>query len=65
MGEDEIMAALREMAPTKTVRLDANEGWKTKEEALKNLEWFAQDKHVEFVEQPLPAGTARKRTWPG
>lgn len=52
-----IMAALREVAPTKTVRIDANEGWKTREEALKNIEWFAQDKHIEFVEQPMPATT--------
>jgi L-Ala-D/L-Glu epimerase len=56
----EIMAGLREVAPTKTVRLDGNEGWKTKEEALKNIEYFAQDKHVEFVEQPMPAETPRK-----
>lgn len=53
----EIMAALREVAPTRTVRIDANEGWKTKEEALKNIEWFARDPHIEFVEQPLPART--------
>ena len=32
------MAALREVAPDKTVRLDGNEGWKTREEALKNIE---------------------------
>lgn len=56
----EVMAALREVAPDKTVRLDGNEGWKTKEEALKNMEWFAQDKKVEFVEQPMPAGTPRQ-----
>lgn len=56
----EIMAALREVAPTKTVRIDANEGWKTKEEALQSIEWFAQDKYIEFVEQPMPAGTERK-----
>ncbi|HWF18506.1 MAG TPA: dipeptide epimerase [Verrucomicrobiae bacterium] len=56
----EIMAALREVAPTKTVRLDGNEGWKTKEEALANIEYFAKDKHIEFVEQPMPAGTPRK-----
>lgn len=53
----EIMAALREVAPTKTVRIDANEGWKTKEEALTSIEWFAQDPHIEFVEQPMPART--------
>ncbi|HZV34242.1 MAG TPA: dipeptide epimerase, partial [Verrucomicrobiae bacterium] len=56
----EIMAALREVAPTKTVRLDGNEGWTMKEEALANMEYFAKDKHVEFVEQPMPAGTSRK-----
>ncbi len=56
----EIMNALREVAPTKTIRIDANEGWKTKEDALKSIEWFAQDKHIEFVEQPLPAATPRK-----
>jgi L-alanine-DL-glutamate epimerase-like enolase superfamily enzyme len=61
VGHDrEIMAALRDVAPTKTVRLDANEGWKTKEEALKSIEWFAQDKNIEFVEQPMPAETSRK-----
>jgi L-Ala-D/L-Glu epimerase / N-acetyl-D-glutamate racemase len=56
----ENMAALREAAPTKTVRLDGNEGWKTKEEALKNIEWFAEDKNIEFVEQPMPAGSNPK-----
>lgn len=56
----EIMNALREIAPTKTVRIDANEGWKTKEDALHSIEWFAKDKHIEFVEQPLPASAPRK-----
>jgi len=54
------LAALREAAPKKTVRVDANEGWKTKEEALKQIEWLAGDGHVEFVEQPMPAGTPPK-----
>lgn len=49
------LGALREAAPKKTVRVDANEAWKTREEALKNLEWLASDGHVEFVEQPMPA----------
>jgi L-alanine-DL-glutamate epimerase-like enolase superfamily enzyme len=51
------LAALREEAPTKPVRVDANEAWKTKEEALRNLEWLAQDRHIQFVEQPMPAST--------
>jgi L-alanine-DL-glutamate epimerase-like enolase superfamily enzyme len=54
------LGALREVAPTKTVRVDANEGWKTKEEALEMIEWIAKDKHIEFVEQPLHAHTDPK-----
>jgi L-Ala-D/L-Glu epimerase len=59
-GDRENMQALREVAPTKRVRVDANEGWKTKEEALDQLQWLAADKHVEFVEQPMPTGTPEK-----
>jgi L-alanine-DL-glutamate epimerase-like enolase superfamily enzyme len=59
-GDRENLKALRDAAPTKTVRIDGNEGWKTKEEALTNIEWFAQDKNVEYVEQPMPASTPIK-----
>lgn len=52
------LAALREVAPDRPVRLDANEGWKTKEQALRAIEWLAQQGPVQFVEQPLPADTA-------
>lgn len=51
------LRVLREVAPEKTIRVDANEGWRTKEEALKNIQWLATDKRIEFVEQPLPAST--------
>ena len=54
------LAALREIAPRKTVRVDGNEAWNTKEEALQKLEWLAADGHVEFVEQPMPASTRPK-----
>jgi L-Ala-D/L-Glu epimerase / N-acetyl-D-glutamate racemase len=54
----ENLAALRRAAPDKTVRVDANEAWKTKEEALRNIEWLAGDKNVEFIEQPMPADTS-------
>jgi L-Ala-D/L-Glu epimerase len=56
-GEREILAALRRAAPTKPVRVDANEGWKTKEEALERIEWLAQDGYIQFVEQPMPQQT--------
>lgn len=59
-GEIENLAALREVAPKKTVRVDANEGWKTKEEALERIEWLARDPHIQYVEQPMPAATAPK-----
>lgn len=51
------MAAVRTAAPVKPVRVDANEGWETKERALSMLEWLAADGHVQYVEQPLPAST--------
>lgn len=48
--------ALREVAPGKRVGVDANEGWRDREGALRRIEWLARDPLVEFVEQPLPAG---------
>ena len=54
------LKALRDAAPKKWVRVDANEGWKTKEEALAMSEWLASDGHIQFIEQPMPAGTDPK-----
>jgi L-alanine-DL-glutamate epimerase-like enolase superfamily enzyme len=54
------LAALREVAPTKPVRVDANEAWATKELALEKIERLARDCHIQFVEQPMPAGTDPK-----
>jgi len=54
------LEALRAVAPDKTIRVDANEGWKTKEQALESIEWLAQDKRIQYVEQPLPANTPAK-----
>ena len=46
--------AVREAAPLKTIRVDANAAWTSRDEALKNIEWLALDGRVEFVEQPMP-----------
>jgi L-alanine-DL-glutamate epimerase-like enolase superfamily enzyme len=54
------LGALREAAPKKAVRVDANEGWTTKEKALEMIEWLAKDGHIQFVEQPMPAATNPK-----
>ena len=56
------LQALREVAPEKAVRVDGNEGWKTKEQALEKIEWLAKDGHIQFVEQPMPAA-ASARDW--
>jgi len=47
------LARIRKLAPTKTLRVDANTAW-TSDNALANLRRLA-DLGVEFVEQPLPA----------
>ena len=54
------LAALREVAPTKPVRVDANEGWTTKEQALAKIEWLARDGNIQFIEQPMPRTTPAK-----
>ena len=61
-GDKTNLHALREVAPTKSVRVDANEGWSTREQALDMIEWLAQDQHIQFVEQPMPA-SAPVRDW--
>jgi L-Ala-D/L-Glu epimerase len=63
-GDRESLKAVRDVAPTKWIRVDANEGWNTKEHALEMIEWLAQDKFVQYIEQPLPASTLEKDwTW--
>jgi L-alanine-DL-glutamate epimerase-like enolase superfamily enzyme len=54
------LQALREIALDKWLRLDANEGWKTKEEALENIERLASDRFIQLIEQPMPASTPVK-----
>lgn len=56
--DSENLAAVREVAPQKTLRLDANEAWKRKEEALRRIEYFARDANIEYIEQPMPASSA-------
>jgi L-alanine-DL-glutamate epimerase-like enolase superfamily enzyme len=46
----------------KPLRVDANEGWKDKELALRRIEWLAS-KGVELIEQPLPASMPDETAW--
>ena len=46
----------------KPLRVDANEGWKDKEEAVRKINWLATQ-GVEFVEQPMPADMLEETRW--
>jgi len=60
-NDEEIMKAVRAVTK-KTLRVDANEGWKSKEVALERIKWL-QDNGVEFVEQPMPADRLSDIAW--
>lgn len=46
----------------KPLRVDANEGWKDKEEAVRKINWL-ESQGVEFVEQPMPAAMLAETRW--
>jgi L-alanine-DL-glutamate epimerase-like enolase superfamily enzyme len=46
----------------KPLRVDANEGWKDKEEAVRKINWLERQ-GVEFVEQPMPASMLEETRW--
>lgn len=60
-NDAEILAAVRD-ATDKPLRVDANEGWKTKEQALEKIRWL-QGLGVELIEQPLPAAMIEETAW--
>jgi len=47
---------------SKPLRVDANEGWKDKEEAVRKINWL-EKQGVEFIEQPLPAEMIEETRW--
>lgn len=60
-NDEEVMNTVREYT-MKIVRVDANEGWTSRELALERLQWLA-DLGVEFVEQPMPADRIADAVW--
>ncbi len=60
-NDKEIIKAIRSVTK-KTIRVDANEGWKKKELALERIKWLEQE-GVEFVEQPMPADDLAGSAW--
>ena len=64
-NDEEVIEAVR-AETKKPLRVDANEGWKSVDEAVRKIKWL-EKQGVEFIEQPLPAtmlaeiGEVRKR----
>jgi L-alanine-DL-glutamate epimerase-like enolase superfamily enzyme len=59
--DEEIIKAVRSVTD-KPIRVDANEGWKSREVALKNIEWLVSQ-GIEFIEQPMPASMLEDTAW--
>jgi L-alanine-DL-glutamate epimerase-like enolase superfamily enzyme len=59
--DEETISAVRSVTK-KPLRVDANEGWKGKEEAVRKINWL-ESQGVEFVEQPMPAAMLEETRW--
>jgi L-Ala-D/L-Glu epimerase len=46
----------------KPLRVDANEGWKDREEVVRKINWL-EKQGVEFIEQPMPAEMGEDIRW--
>lgn len=62
LDSDEATLAAVRAVTKKPLRVDANEGWKTKEEAVRKINWL-ETQGVEFIEQPLPAHMIEENRW--
>jgi len=62
LNTDEATIAAVRSATRKPLRVDANEGWKDKEEAVRKINWL-ETQGVEFVEQPMPADMIEETRW--
>src|SRR5439155_14529876 len=54
LATDEATIEAVRSVTSKPLRVDANEGWKNKEEAVRKINWL-EKMGVEFIEQPMPA----------
>ena len=62
LDTDEATISAVRSVTSKPLRVDANEGWKDKEEAVRKINWLA-GQGVEFVEQPMPADMLEETRW--
>lgn len=62
LDTDEATIAAVRSVTKKPLRVDANEGWKDKEEAVRKINWL-ESQGVEMIEQPLPAAMLEETRW--
>jgi L-alanine-DL-glutamate epimerase-like enolase superfamily enzyme len=62
LDQDEVTLEAVRSVTKKPLRLDANEGFKTKEEAVRKINWL-ESQGAEFIEQPLAAGREEESRW--
>lgn len=60
-SDEETIEAVRSVTK-KPLRLDANEGWKTKEEAVRKINWL-EKQGAELIEQPMAAQFLDEARW--
>lgn len=60
-NDEEVIAAVRSVTK-KPLRVDANEGFKSKEEAVRKINWL-ETQGAELIEQPLPAANLEDMNW--
>jgi L-Ala-D/L-Glu epimerase len=62
LDKDESTLEAVRSATKKPLRLDANEGFKSKEEAVRKINWL-ESLGAEFIEQPMPAHLHEEARW--
>ncbi|MCC6292582.1 MAG: dipeptide epimerase [Bryobacterales bacterium] len=62
LDSDEATIAAVRAETSKPLRVDANEGWKTKEQAVEKINWLERQ-GVVSIEQPLPAARLDEMNW--
>jgi L-alanine-DL-glutamate epimerase-like enolase superfamily enzyme len=62
LATDESTIEAVRSATDKPIRVDANEGWTDKEEAVRKINWL-ESQGVQFIEQPMPAAMLEETRW--
>ena len=62
LDSDEATIDAVRAATKKPLRVDANEGWTNKEEAVRKINWL-ETQGVQFIEQPMPAHMIEETRW--